>query len=154
MLSGLRCPKRYERLRQLIVLSAIDGLHPDGGPFLGVYFNGEVGKPAVLCRAVPVLDMRGDVDDVARLQFTCGLAPFLVPAAAGGNEQRLTAFVSVPAVDAARLKRDVADGQAGVSESILSQTRPEKFFLKNSLVCSSPASNVSVWRKSVLLVMS
>jgi hypothetical protein len=57
---------------------------------------------------MPVLDLGGDVDDVARPELACRLAPLLVPAAAVGHEQHLArAVVDVPVVAAPGLERHV-----------------------------------------------
>ena len=70
-------------------------------------------EPAVPGRAVPVLDPGGDVDNVALVQFACGLAPLLIPAAPGGAEQYLPAaadgLMDMPVVAAPRFEGHVAD---------------------------------------------
>ena len=73
---------------------------------------------------VPVLDVRGDLDDVAGAQAPGGLALLLVPAFAVDADKNLAAalarVVDVPAVAAARLEGHVVDGQvvAGAGERL------------------------------------
>lgn len=87
-------------------------------PFVGCLFtghlNGQVGKPAILGRAMPVLDFRRDDDHIAGVQFTRRLAPFLIIATACRAEQNLPAallgMVDMPIVAAAGLKGYVPTG--------------------------------------------
>ena len=66
-------------------------------------------EPGVPGRAVPVLDFGRDIDYVAGFQRAGGLAPLLIPAAAGCYQKDLTSFVmDVPVVAAPRFKGDVA----------------------------------------------
>lgn len=46
-----------------------------GRAAVGGHFDRQVGKPAVRCRAVPVLDIRRDVDHIPRAEFPGGFAP-------------------------------------------------------------------------------
>lgn len=78
--------KRYRirPLRQQIVLRIADRLEPFVRAALARCFEGHVRKPAVLGRAMPMLDAGGNEYDIARMQFACLLAPELAPSAAIG----------------------------------------------------------------------
>ena len=93
-----------------------DGLAPLVAGVLAGHLEGHVGEPAVFGCAVPVLDLGGDDHRVAGGQRLGRLAPFLVPAAAGGAQQDLPAafgrVMDVPVVAAARLKGDVGGKDA------------------------------------------
>ena len=60
-----------------------------------------------------MLDFRRDIDDVTGLEFSCRFSPFLIPAAAGRDDQNLAAarfcMMDVPVIAAARLKGHIAD---------------------------------------------
>ena len=83
---------------------------------LAGHFKGHMGEPAVLGCAVPVLDLGRDDHRIAGGEGLRGLAPLLIPAAAGGAQQDLPAalgrMVDVPVVAAARLEGDVGDRDA------------------------------------------
>ena len=100
------------RSAETAVLLVIHGFEPLVGRVLAGDFHGQVGKPAVLCGAVPVLHTDGDVDHVACLESTGGLAPLLIPAAAADAQQDLAAalgrVVDVPVVAAAGSKVTLA----------------------------------------------
>ena len=89
------------------------GLAPFGTASLRGHLDCKVRKRAVLCRAVPVLHPRGDIYDVARLQRARRLAPFLIPALPGGNNQNLSpalfSIMNMPVVTARGLEGDVGD---------------------------------------------
>ena len=65
-------------------------------------------KPAVLGRAVPVLNTGGDMDHVAGMEFPGFPAPLLIPASTGGTQQDLPAAaggtMDVPVVPALGFK--------------------------------------------------
>ncbi len=96
---------------KLVVFLVRHGFQPFVGGVLACDFEGQVGKPAVGSRAVPVLHVGGDVDDRAGQDFLCRLAFLLVPAASGYADQHLSAalrgLVDVPVVAAAWLEGDV-----------------------------------------------
>ena len=118
-------------LLQLAVLLIGDGLAPLVGALGAGHLDGEVGEPAVRGSTVPVLDLGGDVDAVAGVQFHGGLALLLVVAAAGHADEDLAAaglcVMDVPVVAAARLKGHVVDahllggdgGQITLADKIL-----------------------------------
>ena len=87
------------------------GLQPFVGGVLAGNFDGDVRKPAISFRPVPMLDVRGDDDHVARFQAARRLAPFPVPALARNAKEDLPAalrgMMGMPVVAAGRLKRDV-----------------------------------------------
>ena len=89
------------------------GFEPLVGSVLARDFKGEVCKPAVGCRSVPMLDPSGDVDDVARQHLYGGFALLLIPSASGHAHQHLSSalggVVDVPVVAAARLEGDVGE---------------------------------------------
>ncbi len=109
-------------LRKLIVFLVADRLAPLVCRPFTRDLDRKVDKPAVLRRAVPVLDVRRDDHNVAGVQLARRLARFLVPAAAAGAEQDLAAafggMVDVPVVAAGRLKGHVADGDTLGGEHI------------------------------------
>lgn len=77
--------------------------------------EGEMGEPARSLGAVPVLDACRDLDDVTWGQALQRFALFLIPALAVDANDDLAAallgVVDMPEIAAARLERDVADGQ-------------------------------------------
>ena len=77
------------------------------------HLEGKVGEPFVLACPMPMFDSRGDVDDIARMEFPGWLSPFLVIALPIGHEQYLPpAFLGsmdVPVVSAPRLEGDVGN---------------------------------------------
>ena len=86
-------------------------------PFVGCFrtWNAkcQMTEPAVLLGAVPVLDVGGNLNDIARLQTLRRLALFLIPAFAINADQDLTTatgcVMNVPVVAAAWFKSNVAD---------------------------------------------
>ncbi len=70
-------------------------------------------EPAIGCSTVPVLDLRGNVHHIARMQLQRSFAPFLIVAPACHADKDLPAtlcgMVDVPVVPAARLKGDVVN---------------------------------------------
>ena len=77
------------------------------------HLNREMLEPGVFRGTVLVLHVCRNIHDVTRLQSLSGLTPLLIPAAARGHEQNLTAalrrVVDMPVVAAPGLKRDVSD---------------------------------------------
>ena len=91
------------------------------GAFAG-YFHCQMREPAIGCSTVPVLDLRGNVHHIARMQLLRRFAPFLIVAPACHADKDLPAtlcsMVDVPVVPAARFKGDVVNanlcgGQGG-----------------------------------------
>src|SRR4051794_12412407 len=67
-------------------------------------------EPAILCRSMPMLRFRRDINYVASMEFTGRLSPFLIPATAGRHEKDLSAFmVDVPVIPATGFKGHVCD---------------------------------------------
>lgn len=81
-----------------------DGLQPLVARLLAGALDGDVAEPAVLLRAVPVLDPGRDGHHVAGVQGLCALACLLIPAEPIGTQKQLTAaglcMVDVPVVAA------------------------------------------------------
>lgn len=74
-------------------------------------------KPLVFGCAVPVFDLGGDIDSVARTQAACRLARFLIPALAGSAEQDLPGtVVDMPVVATGGGEGDVMHGGIARSE--------------------------------------
>ena len=75
------------------------------------HFHCQMREPAIGCSTVPVLDLRGNVHHIARMQLQRSFAPFLIVAPACHADKDLPAtlcgMVDVPVVPAARLKGDV-----------------------------------------------
>lgn len=72
-----------------------------------------MGKPTVCHGAVPVLDIRGDIDHISRMERLGFLTPFLIPVLSGDADKNLSAalvrMVDMPAIAASRLKRHIED---------------------------------------------
>src|SRR5438270_3474200 len=67
-------------------------------------------EPAILCRSMPMLRFRRDINYVASMEFTGRLTPFLIPATAGSHEKDLSALmVDVPVIPAAGFEGHVCD---------------------------------------------
>lgn len=66
--------------------------------------HGDMAEPAILFRAVPVLDIGGNHYDAALMQTDSGLAFFLIPAFTSRADQELTAsfvcMVNMPVIAA------------------------------------------------------
>ena len=66
-----------------------------------------------MCSTVPVLDICGDIHNIAGIEFPCFLAPFLIISLSANAYQHLTAaffsVVDVPVVAASELECDVVD---------------------------------------------
>lgn len=81
-----------------------DGLAPFVARLLAGALDGDVAEPAVLLRAVPVLDPGWDGHDVAGVQGLRGLSRLLIPAQTVRAQQQLAAaglrVVDVPVVAA------------------------------------------------------
>ena len=90
-----------------------DGLAPFVARLLAGALDGDVAEPAVLLRAVPVLDPGRDGHDVAGVQGLCALARLLIPAQTVRAQQQLAAaglrVVDVPVVAAGGGEGDVCE---------------------------------------------
>ena len=64
----------------------IHRLQPLGRAAVGGHLDRQEGKPAVRRRAVPVLDIRRDVDHIPWAEFPGGLAPGLVTPLLPGDQ--------------------------------------------------------------------
>ena len=95
------------------VIGVADRFQPGILVGLGVALDGEMGEPAVGGRAVPVVGVGRDLDDVAGLEPAGRFAAFLVEPLAGDADEDLTAGVAVPVVAATGLKGNIGDGDAG-----------------------------------------
>lgn len=100
---------------QRAVLLVVHGFEPLVACVLAGETECQVTKPTIGSGAMPVLDVGGNLGDIAGVQALRGLALFLVPALAVDADQHLSAalacVVDMPVVAAARLKGDVVDGQ-------------------------------------------
>lgn len=76
---------------QCVVCLFGDGLEPFIGALLAREFEGKVAEPAACFGTVPVLDVCGDLHDVAGHKALGGLALFLVPALALNADKNLAA---------------------------------------------------------------
>ena len=98
-------------LLKCVIFLVRHGLLPFVGGILAGDFDGDVRKPAISFRPVPMLDVRGDDDHVTRFQAARRLAPFLIPAFSRNAKEDLPAalrgMMGMPVVAAGRLKRDV-----------------------------------------------
>lgn len=105
--------RRIWPLRQQIVLRVSDRLEPFVGATLAWGLESHVRKPAVLCRAMPMLDAREDEHDVAGMQLPGILAPELTPAATVRAQQDLPAtlvrMVDMPVVATTQLEGHVSE---------------------------------------------
>ena len=101
-------------LFQRVVVLIIYGFEPFRFPVFPGNFNGQMLEPAVLGRAVPVLDTFGNIDDVAGMKLAGFFSPFLVPAASADADQHLSAaftgMMDMPVIPAAGFKGDVKNG--------------------------------------------
>ena len=73
-----------------------------------------MGKPTVCHGAVPVLDIRGDIDHISRMERLGFLTPFLILVLSGDADKNLSAalvrVVDMPAIAASQqLKRHIED---------------------------------------------
>ena len=100
-------------LFKLIILFCIDRLTPFAFGVFTRNLDGEVREPAGRSCAVPMLNAGGDVDYITGVQLASRLAPFLIVAAATGNEQNLAAafvcVVNMPIIAAAGFKGYIAN---------------------------------------------
>ena len=82
------------------------------GAFAG-HFHCQMREPAIGCSTVSVLDLRGNVHHIARMQLLRRFAPFLIVAPACHADKdlptALCGMVDVPVVPAARFKGDVVN---------------------------------------------
>ena len=85
-----------------------DGLAPFVARLLAGALDGDVAEPAVLLRAVPVLDLGGADDHVPGPDFLDGLAPFLGQADPGGDDEHLSHRMDMPVGAGAGFKSDAA----------------------------------------------
>ena len=96
------------------------------GVFAG-HFHCQMREPAIGCSTVPVLDLRGNVHHIARMQLQRRFAPFLIVAPACHADKDLSAtlcgMVDVPVVPAARLKGDVVNANLCGGQRV-----PDSFF--------------------------
>ena len=104
------------------------GFLPFVGGILAGDFDGDVRKPAISFRPVPMLDIRGDDDDIARFQAARRLAPFPVPALSRNAKEDLPAalvgMMGMPVVAAGRLERDVCKKRRDARSGSLSSPSP------------------------------
>ena len=82
---------------------------PNGLVVRNIGFDGNVRHGMLGAGAVPVLDVRSNLNDVAFFDAARRLAAFLIKAFAGENQKNLTASVFVPESAAAGLKCHVAE---------------------------------------------
>lgn len=68
-------------LRQFVVFLVCHGFQPFGGRAFVRDGYGDMGKPAVLCRAVPMFDAFENFDDITGFKLLRRFAPFLIPPA-------------------------------------------------------------------------
>ena len=83
--------ERNGSVRQRVILLVRHRLAPLVAAILARNFKGDVGEPAILLRAVPVLHVRRNGDDRAGDEAHRGLAFFLIPALARGADEHLPA---------------------------------------------------------------
>ena len=105
LLSGCCLSERLlDYILQRVILCVADRLAPLVAAVLAGNLNGDMAEPAVGLRTVPVLDVRGDGDDIADAQALRGLALLLIPALAVDADEQLSAaalrVVDVPVVAA------------------------------------------------------
>ena len=90
-----------------------DGLQPLVARLLAGALDGDVAEPAVLLRAVPVLDLSRDGHHVAGMQGLRALARLLIPAQTVRTQQQLAAaglrVMDVPVVAAGGGEGDVCE---------------------------------------------
>jgi len=82
---------RAAPLFERAVLRGVHRFQPLRRGVLAGNFNGQVGKPAVLCRAVPVLYLSRNVDAVAWIHLNCRLALLLIVSASTDTYKDLSA---------------------------------------------------------------
>jgi len=92
-LSGIN-PSSGNSFRAVVVFVG-DRLQPDSFSLLG-RGDGDVGKAALRCRAVPVLYTRGTLYDISLVDDLCWFASFLVITRALRDEQNLTSWMNMP----------------------------------------------------------
>ena len=100
-------------LFQLTIFLVCYRLAPLIGCLLARYFHCQMAEPAIRCSAMPMLNLCRNVDAVARFQFDCFLALFLIISTSGYAYKNLSAtalcMMDMPVVPAARLKCDIED---------------------------------------------
>lgn len=99
----------------LLYSSSLTGSHHSVRGRLARDFDREMHKPAVLCRAVPVLYIGRDDNNVSRVRSRAACPP--PDTSRGAGQSRIwpppfRLMMDVPVVAAGRLKRHVADGNA------------------------------------------
>ena len=122
-------------LFQLSVDLVGDGLQPFVGGLLAGDLEGQVREPAVGCRSMPMLDIRGDVNDRTGQDPYGGFALLLIPTLTSYADKHLSASfgraMDVPVVTAARLEGDIVDnhlvvgdgGEVAVADKIAGEGR-------------------------------
>ena len=99
----------------LRILGVRDGLAPLVARLRARDLEREMREPTMLLGTVPVLDARGNLDNVAGREALRRLALFLIPARAVNTDEHLPAallrVMDVPEIAAARLERNVADDE-------------------------------------------
>ena len=107
-------------LFQLSVDLVGDGLQPFVGGLLAGDLEGQVREPAVGCRSMPMLDIRGDVNDRTGQDPYGGLALLLIPTLTSYADKHLSASfgraMDVPVVTTARLEGDIVDNHLVVGD--------------------------------------
>ena len=98
-------------LIQFIVFLVGHGFTPFGFRVFAGALHGNMRKPAVLCRSMPMLYVCGNGNHVAGVQFDCGFILFLIPTSAVNAQQNLPAarrcVMNMPVIAALRLERNV-----------------------------------------------
>ena len=108
--------------------------------------HGDMAEPAILFRAVPVLDIGGNHHDAALIQTDSGLAFFLIPAFTSRADQELTAafvcMMNMPVFAAPRLEGHIGGKQTAfrVCQRIQKRIANEK--LSVSGICRSRAEYI------------
>lgn len=78
-------------LFQLTIFLVCYRLAPLIGCLLARYFHCQMAEPAIRCSAMPMLNLCRNVDAVARFQFDCFLALFLIISTSGYAYKNLSA---------------------------------------------------------------
>lgn len=108
--------------------------------------NSKMRKPAVLCRPVPMLHARFNIDHVSGNQLSRFFAPFLIIPFSGNANQNLSAalgrMVNVPVISAPRLKSHIKNSHLlGGQRSQIALTA--EIFCK--CIVFSPVSNTLIF---------
>ena len=98
---------------EFVVFFVGDRLQPFVGSVFARDFKGEMRKPTVGCRPMPMLHVGRNVNDIARKQLHGCFAFFLIPSATGHAHQHLPAafrgMVNVPIVAATRFESHIVE---------------------------------------------